>query len=169
MEHSSTIEINIDDLAVLNGGDGKRLPLSSLGASSRHIHGVLEIKIKGRVVPFMGYCGRNDVCFLQWMTALKNIREKFKGNIYERYIFDEGEQGQPAFLFERHNDSMYLSIVDSEISDGEADPDWQKIEFTYQEFVSEYDELYENFVAILRNAAPQTADQWIEALLPQVN
>jgi hypothetical protein len=37
-----------------------------------------------------------------------------------RYVFDEGEQGQPAFVFEREGDQGFFSIAASEISDGDA-------------------------------------------------
>ena len=80
-----------------------------------------------------------------------------------RYVYDEGEQGQPAFIFERTGDTSFFSIADSQISDGLADTEWQRVEFATDEFLSEYYRLQNSFVAALRQEAPASAEDWIRA------
>ncbi|MFN6564919.1 MAG: hypothetical protein RMY28_034690 [Nostoc sp. ChiSLP01] len=160
MQQNSIIKITFEDLAVIKVGNNTRLPLTELDASS-HIHGALLINIGNRFVPYMGYWGANDVCFSQWIEELERIRHEFKGSAQARYCFDEGEQGQPAFLFEREGETMYLSIIDSAISDGEGNDEWQKVRFSYREFISEYEAFYKRFCAELQRLAPTAAREWV--------
>jgi hypothetical protein len=147
------------------GNNPRRLPLVELDTSNAHIHGALLINIGNRSVPYMGYFGGNDVCFAQWIEELDKICHEFKDNDQGRYCFDEGEQGQPAFPFEREGEMMYLSIIDSALSDGEGDDDWQKVEFSYQEFMSEYEAFRKQFSAELHRSAPAVASEWIGKFL----
>ena len=68
-----------------------------------------------------------------------------------------------VFIFERTGDSSFLSIADSQDSDGVADPEWQRVEFATEEFLSEYDRLQHSFAAALRREAPACAEEWIRA------
>lgn len=166
MQQNSTIKITFEDLAVIKvGNNSRRLPLAELEASHAHIHGTLLINIGDRFVPYMGYFGANDVCIAQWIGELEKICHEFKGNDYARYCFDEGEQGQPAFLFEREGEMIYLSIIDSALSDGEGDDDWQKVGFIYREFISEYEAFCKQFSAELQRSAPTAASEWIGKFL----
>lgn len=166
MKEDPTIEITFDDLAVIKGGNNDRFSLSALDMNS-HIHGALFIKIQDRYVPYLGYWGVNDVCFSDWIRELENIYREFSSQETGSYIVDEGEQGQPAFLFGRDGDMMWLSIVDSQLSDGEADEEWQRVVFNYGDFVAQYEKFYEQFVSALRSAEPSTADQWIKKYVPR--
>jgi hypothetical protein len=82
------------------------------------------------------------------------------------HVYDEGEQGQPAFVFDREGDRGFFSIVASEISEGLADPDWQRIEFVPAEFIAAQDQFRATFVAKVRAAAPRVAEKWLERLTP---
>ncbi|MEC4982941.1 MAG: hypothetical protein SAJ37_15870 [Oscillatoria sp. PMC 1068.18] len=167
MQKKSSIKINFTDLATIKNGNSQRLLLSDLDMNS-HIHGELIIKIKDRCVPRLGYWGKNDVCFSQWIQKLTNIRQNFRGKINSVYVFDEGEQGQPAFLFERKGEMMYLSIVDSRLSDGKGEKNWQKVEFSYRDFVREYEGFCQQFFAEIEKAASQTAPLWVKKFLPKL-
>jgi hypothetical protein len=166
MEEDLTIEITCGDLAVIKAGSNDRLSLSALDMNS-HVHGALLIKIQDRYVPYLGYWGANHICFSDWIRELENIYREFSNKETASYIFDEGEQGQPAFLFEKDSDTIRFSIVDSQLSDGEADEEWQRVAFSYSEFVAQYEKFFKQFVSGLKRAAPSTADQWIEKYLPR--
>ena len=108
----------------------------------------------------MGYRSADDVCFAQWIEQLTAIRTTFRGNVQAIYTFDEGEQGQPAFKFARNNDTMTLSIIASEISDGHAHPAWQNVAFSYKDFVQAYDLFKHEFLAELSRVAPTSVHHW---------
>ncbi|HZS06481.1 MAG TPA: hypothetical protein VFD58_16700 [Blastocatellia bacterium] len=163
LKSSSTFRISFEDLAVIEAGED-RLPLSALGNDS-HIHGGLRIRIGDRLVPSLGHFGPDDVCFSDWIYELQNILKAFEGNEIASYTFDEGEQGQPAFLFERQGDSVFLSIIDSASSGGKADPEWQKVPFAYAGLVRQVDSFITGFVSVLRGASPERADEWIAEFL----
>jgi len=138
----------------------ERLPLSDLGPD-QHIHGGLRIQFGARFVPHLGYFGPDDACFITWLEELWSAAQAFEFATDVRYTFDEGEQGQPAFVFERVGDRAYFSIAASEFSGGEADPDWQHVEFSPVEFLAEHACFRESFFATVRAAAPHVAEQWI--------
>ena len=136
------------------------LPLSAL-TSEGHIHGGLRLQFWERFVPSLGYSGPDDVCFNTWLEELWSAAQTFKSSTNGRFVFDEGEQGQPAFVFERVGDRAYFSIVDAEFSGGEADPDWQRAEFSPEEFLAEHARFRESFFAVLRAETPDVSEQWI--------
>src|SRR5262249_39813612 len=146
--------ISFHNLAVLKTRDNRRYPLEML-ALGNHIHGELRLQINGRNVPRMEYWSVDDVCFAQWIAQLTAICTAFRGNIQAVYIFDEGEQGQPAFKFARNGDTVMLSIVASEISGGHAHTDWQNIAFQYKEFVQAYELFKHEFLAEISRVAPK--------------
>jgi len=140
----------------------------SLGSLTldEHIHGGLRIEIGGRLVPYLGYFGPDDVCLGAWLSELGRIAEAFSSGLDASYIYDEGEQGQPAFLFERNGKNAVFSIVDAEFSGGESDPQWQGVEFSPEEFLSAYECCRKSFVTLLRNEAPHLADEWLHRHIP---
>jgi hypothetical protein len=109
--------------------------------------------------------GPDDVCFSTWLVELDNVLKEFEGKRIAQYLFDEGEQDQPAFLFEREGEQMFLSIIDSEISEGKGDHKWQKVAFSYQEFVDQVKRLQSSFLTELKMEAPATYKKWIASLL----
>jgi hypothetical protein len=121
-----TVRIWYENLAAMVVNDRK--PLSDL-AFDRHVHGGLRLEIGGRLVPYLGYWGPDDVCFGEWVNELW-LAAKALRDPGGRHVYDEGEQGQPAFVFEREGDRGFFSIAASEISEEEAHPDWQHVEFS---------------------------------------
>jgi len=163
-EARATIRIWFEKLAVIKDGDNTRLPLSSLDSNS-HIHGGLRIQIDDRYVPLLGYFGPDDVCFSTWIEELDNVVKAFDDKETASYTFDEGEQGQPAFFFEKKGGTMSLSIIDAGFSGGEADPDWQRIPFAYRDFLIQYRGFRVKFIAEVRRAEPVNSDIWLATFL----
>jgi hypothetical protein len=136
-----------------------RRPLSALAPDS-HVHGGLRLEFAGRLVPYLGYWGPDDVCFGQWLGELVQAAAAVS-QPGGRHVFDEGEQGQPAFVFERDGDRGFFSIAASELSGSDGDPDWQRVEFPPAEFVAAVAGLRASFAAELRAASPGAAEAWL--------
>jgi hypothetical protein len=160
---NTSLQISFNGLAVLKG-DSEPLPLSAL-TEDCHVHGELQIRIGDSLLPHLGYLGPDDVCFSTWLVELDNVLKEFEGKRIAQYLFDEGEQGQPAFLFEREGEQMFLSIIHSEISEGKGDHKCQKVAFTYLEFVNQVKRLQSSFLTELKMEAPATYKKWIASLL----
>lgn len=157
MSTTSTVRMWYENLAAMSGND--RLPLSQLLPTS-HVHGGLRLEIGGRLVPYMGYWGVDDVCFGQWLVELENAANALKHD-GGRYVFDEGEQGQPAFVFERASSQGYFTIGSSEYSGEDGDPDWDRVEFSPTEFVATFEQLRHAFETEIMREAPANAIQWL--------
>jgi hypothetical protein len=141
----TTVRIWHENLSALAGNDRK--PLSTL-TPINHVHGGLRLEIAGRLVPCLGYWGQDDVCFQVWLEELWLAAEAL-GTPGGRHIFDEGEQGQPAFVFEREGDRGFFTIAPSEISDGNAHTDWQRVEFLPADFLAAHESFRTSFSAEL--------------------
>jgi hypothetical protein len=151
-----TVTLCFENLTVLEyGEEGTELvPLSRLREDS-HIHGGLRFMIGGRMVPYTGYFGADDACFGEWLTELAGVMRSFEASENARHVYDEGEQGQPAFVFERQGNAAFLSIVDSMV-DGLADPEWQRVEFQFADFREQYFAFRTRFESELRRALSLT-------------
>ena len=152
-----TVRVWCENLAAIAVND--RRPLSALAADS-HVHGGLRLEFAGRLVPHLGYWGPDDVCFGQWLGELAQAAAAV-GWPGGRHVFDEGEQGQPAFVFERDGDRGFFSIAASEFSGADGDPDWQRVEFSPAEFVAAVASLRASFASELRAASPAVAEAWL--------
>jgi hypothetical protein len=132
---SSTIRIWFENLSA-SRHDGLHA-LNSL-MEEDHIHGGLRIEIGGRLAPCLGYFGADDVCLDVWVGELSEAA-KILESPHGKHSFDEGEQGQPAFVFEREGEHAHFSITDSMISDGLGLPDWQRVSFQPDDFTTAHD------------------------------
>ncbi len=143
------------------GSDGaqKKRPLSAMKGGRGHIHGRLTVKMGERFVPGLGYWGPGDVCFGVWVHELIQARRVLSHTDPARYVFDEGEQGQPAYQFDREGDSLFLSLVDSEV-DGEGIPSWQRVECVFDDFGKEVHKLATEFRATLLRENPRHGEAW---------
>lgn len=129
----------------------------------RHIHGLLNFKIGNVTVPYMGYFGAEDVCFNTWFEELSNVIISYrKGE--KTYLFDEGEQGQPAYQFDFEDGLCFLSIIDSPISEAEGDPDWQKVKFEMTDLEAAYDGVKVSFLNEVQVKAPESLSSWKDIL-----
>jgi hypothetical protein len=112
-----------------------RLPLSDLPIGAHHVHGELAIRFGDKPLPYLGYLGSDDVCFNTWLQELMSVHDALCERDYSTYVFDEGEQGQPAFEFIRESELLFISIIDSTLSDEAADPAYQRVCCLWNDFV----------------------------------
>ena len=132
-------------------------------SSFRHIHGLLDFKINNVTVPYIGYFGAEDVCFNTWFEELSNVIVTYrKGE--KTYLFDEGEQGQPAYQFDFEDGLCFLSIIDSPISEAEGDPNWQRVKFEMTDLVAAYDGLKIRFLNEVQIKASEALSYWKDIL-----
>jgi len=133
-----------------------------------HIHGGLRILVQGRFVPRLGFWGPDDVCFSTWFEEFENIVQTFDESEAATYIFDEGEQSQPAYVFQKKGGHVFLSVADAAFSGGRADPEWQNVPFLYQDFKAQYQRMKADFLQELSRAAPHAKDEWLGIYLKGV-
>jgi hypothetical protein len=158
---NSRFEIRFSELWTYECGDSsERLPLSRLSDRGGHVHGRLEIEVNGASLPYLGFFGPDDVCFNEWVFQLHSALGTLRSAPHINHTYDEGEQGQPAFLFERQADEFFISIVASALSDGEAHPDWQRVPCSFADFDSGVARFLADFRQHLCTAAPQFAAEW---------
>lgn len=157
----SRFEIRFSELWTYESGNAsERLPLGRLSDRGGHVHGRLEIEVNGVSLPYLGYFGPDDVCFNEWVFQLHSVLNTLRSASCISHTYDEGEQGQPAFRFERDADTLLISIVASELSDGCADPDWQRVACTFADFELSVTTFLTHFRQHLCTVAPKFAAEW---------
>jgi hypothetical protein len=157
----SSFEIRFSELWTYETGkSSERLPLARLSDRGGHVHGRLEIEVNGSSLPYLGYFGPDDVCFNEWVFQLHSALRTLRSSPRIGHTYDEGEQGQPAFLFEREADTLLVSIVASALSDGEAHPDWQRVCCRFTDFDHNVSQFLSNFRHHLYTSTPQFAAEW---------
>ncbi|GEN10795.1 hypothetical protein SAMN05443572_112155 [Myxococcus fulvus] len=112
------------------GEGNERRPLAALCEEEPHVHGELAWTLGERRVPCMGFWGPDDVCLGQWWDELTRAVAALSDR--QPYTLDTCEQGDPAFLFERTDASLYLSIV-AGTGGGAPHPEWQNAEFAWDD------------------------------------
>jgi hypothetical protein len=137
-----------------------RLPLSALAAGAHHVHGQLEIIISGRPLPALGYVGSDDVCLNTWTGEFCSVLAALRDTQESKYIFDEGEQGQPAYMFAREGDVLYVSVVDSKLSGARGSPNFQQVSCTWEVFREAVTEYLSALRKALEAEAPDYAATW---------
>ena len=144
--------IQLELLSANVPGDGKeRLPLSALTEDETHVHGELAWTIGERHVPDMGFWGPHDVCLGEWWDELSSALAALAGG--QPYTLDSGEQGSSAFLFERTGATVRVSIV-AGISGGRAHPEWQNVEFGWDDLVTAVARLKRDLAQRLKSEGP---------------
>jgi hypothetical protein len=137
-----------------------RLPLSQLSQGSGHVHGELAIRIGGKLLPSLGFFGADDVCLNTWTQELAAIEEALSDKEDAVYVFDEGEQGQPAYEFRREAELLFVSVVDSPVSGAHGDPSYQQVSCLWSDFVSSAHRYRRQLKATLESEAPGVAAAW---------
>jgi hypothetical protein len=157
----SSFEIRFSELWTYESGNSsERLTLARLSDRGGHIHGRLEIEINGTSLPYLGYFGPDDVCFNEWVFQLHSGLNTLRSAPSISHTYDEGEQGQPAFLFQRESHQLFISIIASALSDGQADPDWQRIPCSFVDFEHSATTFLTDFRQHLLTVAPHFATEW---------
>ena len=160
----SAVRISVANLwtyRACDSGGTEREPLSRLrhGKNLGHVHGALTLEIAGRAGPYLGFLGPDDVCLNAWVVELCNAVNALHETPAE-YVFDEGEQGQPAFTFRRIGNEVAFSITDSADSDGRADLAWQNVRLPYDDFRAAVVQFLDELREELRQHAPTTWQSW---------
>ena len=152
--------IHFDELFI-PGQDCERLALTLLDDDHSHIHGGLRIVIDGRPMPYLGFFGPDDVCLNDWVNVLFEATKRLQSDVAASYVFDECEQGQPVFEFQRNRDQVLVSVINSELGDGLGDQNWQHVTCEMKEFVAEVNQfLSELKVAVEIEAGGKATEQW---------
>jgi len=139
----------------------ERAPLSFLSDDNTHVHGMLNIFVDGRVLPRTGFFGPDDACFNAWVRELARASDALVAADPSFHVYDEGEQGQPAFHFERSGAAVFVSVRRSAISDGPGDPTWERVRCSLDEFVAAVATFLETFRnALSEQAGPERAERW---------
>jgi hypothetical protein len=133
-----TVEITFGGLWTYAPGssdEDERLPLAFLSDENTHVHGLLQIVVGKRVLPRLGY-PPDGVCFNEWVRELSAASTTLQASDPASHVYDEGEEGQPAFHFERSGSEVFVSVRTSTISDGQGDSTWERVPCALEELVA---------------------------------
>ncbi len=92
--------------AMRNGQVIKQVGLQGFAVAPR-----LTLSPDGRNLPYLGFWGPDDVCLGEWARVLAVMVATLSGQEEITYMYDEGEQGQPAFAFSRSGEQVHISIM----------------------------------------------------------
>jgi hypothetical protein len=166
-----TIEIGFSNpyipLVASEEGEPERASLSTLDDDERsHVHGTLWIRVNGRELPALGYFGRDDACLGGWAAELHAAARTMESTDPATYIFDEGEQGQPAFVFEREGPIVRVSLRPSHYGTAGHAPPWRPETCALADFVAEVKAFVTSLDATIRTATPAGAN-WVQEKLKE--
>jgi hypothetical protein len=153
----TTVRITCSDHWTYNRSPQTRSPLTALDRNGGvgHIHARLTIELAGRSIPQLGYGGPDDVCLNTWIIELCNIVNELAKPGAE-YVFDEGEQGQPAFGFTRVGDEVAFALS----YEGKPVKKWKNVKCLYADLRAEVARFLDGLRAELRRQAPTTWKDW---------
>ena len=144
-------------------GDREKRPLSAVTTRGSHIHATLSIVVDGRPLPMLGYWGPDDACLGHWAAELGRAVKTLSAPGAGRYVYDEGEQGQPAFVFECQGAELRVSIGDSELGDGMGIPEWGVQTCDFGDFVEQVERFIDALESAIEAAASGAAKVWLKA------
>jgi hypothetical protein len=146
---------------VYDEGDGHvLLPLEKLADPGDHIHGRLDVLIDGRALPYMGFFGAQDVCFNTWVEEFRRVLAELGGPAHAVYVFDEGEQGQPAYEFRREGETLLVSVIASLVTGMDGDADYQQVACRWDEFASGLETFFADLRGFVAAASPLAGEAW---------
>ncbi len=162
-------KITFSDLWATSSEDLEiRLPISEMENIHEHIHGHLTIEMFGKVVPHIWFFEPDDVCMNDWFSFLLACSERLK-TVGSICTFDEGEQGQPAFVFERTESAVLFSIADSKVNGEVGDPDWDSIEIEYQLFNEVVQQFVIDFKELIEKTGNEISIRWLNEISKNKN
>jgi hypothetical protein len=124
-----------------------------------HLHGLLVFRIDGRRVPSMGYFGPDDVCLDTWLPVLLDAQTALLRD-GGTHVFEEYEQGQPAFHFARRGESLVFTVGPSLLGGGKGSPEWDGVACSHASFDAAVSAFAARFRRDLHANAPGAADAW---------
>jgi hypothetical protein len=157
----STATIDFRSLFTYAAEDASiRLPVSALASGGEHVHGELIIGLGGRRLPHLGFFGDDDVCFNTWLQELLSIKRALSAAEESTYVFDEGEQGQPAFEFSREGELLFTSVVASALSGAGADLSYQRVCCMWADFAAAVCSFKEELRSTVEREAGSHGESW---------
>lgn len=154
----TSFEVRFADLWTYHGTSESE-PIAQLAGADSHVHGTLEIFIQGKPLPSLGYMGPNDVCLGVWAVELLRLTSKFSQGSTTRYIYAEGEQGQPAFQFDLDGPDVLVSLLDGS-GGGPADPAWHGIRCRLSDLVASVEIFRQDLRSTLIDSAGERGEAW---------
>jgi hypothetical protein len=118
----------------------------------------MQISINGRIVPSIGIDSPDDVCVGYWIEMFSKLFEVFEMGL-EEYTIEGGEQGKPAYRFEKEGDYVYFSIVDSMLG-GKGNPNWQRVKFRYSDLKNAFQRFKKSFLDEIKLQSPNMVQFW---------
>ncbi len=154
-------------LHVSEEGESDRGPLTILDDDEHsHIHGMLLIRINGHELPAVSHYGPDDACMGQWVAELHAAAETLQATDPAIYVYDEGEQGQPAFVFERSGETVCVSMRRSQYESKARVPPWIAQSCPLVDFVAEVQAFMASLDAAVRSATPAGL-HWVQVQLKE--
>ncbi len=143
-------------------GQTRRAPLSTLedDDAHSHVHGTLWIRVNGADLPALGYFGVDDACLGAWAHELAAAARALATSDRAEYVFDEGEQGQPAFVFEREGDHVRISLQPSALAPDVPPPDWPPQACALVDFIAQVRAFLDALESAVGTASPGGA-RWL--------
>lgn len=160
-----SVDIRFENLFCPRDGEpDERPPIrESLTRENNHIHGWLGLRINGRLVPRMGFFGDHDVCMNTWLIELQAVT-KLERDAANTHVFDEGEQGAPAYTFRRDGTDLLVSVDASALSSASGEETWRGEQCKFDEFCSAVQRFEATFREELeRVLGPERAMSWWSA------
>lgn len=103
------------------------------------------------------------MCLNTWLQELQSVEEALSSAEDAIYVFDEREQGQPAFEFSREGELLFTSVVASPISGARADLSHERVCCVWADFVAAIRRFKEKLRrAVEQDAGPSGQDWWLE-------
>ena len=102
------------------------LPLSELTHGNGHVHGDLEFLIRGHRLPSIPF-GPGNACLGGWVQVVGYLMTLAESDDDDVYEYEPAEQGYSRFVFRAFKTEMFISILESTMFGGPADPDWQDV------------------------------------------
>ena len=164
---SVSIEISFRDprtYDVGSGGPENERPLKKGSGVGPHVHGTLSLRIGGEPVTGLGYFGDDDVCLKEWAQTLTYAAERLQSTDPSRYVHEDGEQGSPAFIFERKGASVSISIGPSEFDEPAGEAPEVIGSCGLEEFVVQVRKYLADLKAAVEEAAPGRSKKWLGKL-----
>ncbi len=161
----STVEISFENLLVNGNRDdcdedaSGRLPMSRLDLDEHAcVHGTIRLVIGGRRVPHMGLFGPDDVCLWDWLGHFYEVESAFRANA--RVVVDAADQNEPAFVWERQEETGFLTIAACAWSGGVADLEWQRSPFLTSDFLTAHTKFRLEAREFIVREAPHCGLEW---------
>lgn len=159
---TSSIEICLGRLWVHRnqGARYQEIPLYQMGMKD-DLHGELYFKIRGQVVPGMGYkaygqAARDGACLIEWCMYLNEILQALLESENASYHFREFDLGGFSCEFVRDQDLVLFSI------DGVwgAEPNWVAAEFLFEDLLKQYLAFQEKLLNTIESYHPDARSIW---------